>query len=379
MRDGSSRGRARWMLALALACIGVLALVASGCGEDDDEGGDTTTAASGGDTGELEEVVMTLPFQDSLVWSGYEVARGPDGPYEEEFGMELKTEATEGGGYMVQQLTAGNIDYGVTGMTNAIISEARGADLVSVAQVLTNSIRLGALPDGGVEEVADLEGKTIGVADLGSGEIPIIKAALADAGLDAENDVTLLPIGYGSGAVNAITSGQVQAVSGYTNDFVPLEDEGVEFIDILPEDYQGMPDDVVVVHEDLLLPENEERLNNVLDVTRGWYIGEAYAEQYPEDALERACEFAPADCKDQAFAENYFEVANNAVIDAALEGGCIDPAKVETLRDKVAASDVPEAAEIPVEELVTDEYCGESLAPTDEDVQAFADRTGATG
>jgi NitT/TauT family transport system substrate-binding protein len=280
---------------------------------------------------------------------------------------------------MVQQLTAGNIDYGVTGMVNAIISEAKGADLVSIAQVLTNSIRLGALPEAGVESVEDLEGKTIGVADLGSGEIPIIKAALADVGLEENTDYKLLPIGYGSGAVNAITSGQVQAVSGYTNDFVPLEDEGIEFIDILPEEYTGMPDDVVVVHEDLLNPENEHRLNNVLDVIRGWYIGEAYGAEYPEDALARACEFAPADCKDQAFAEKYFAVANGAVVDAALEGGCINQERVETLRDKVAISDVPEAADIPIEELVTDEYCGESLAPTDEDVQAFADRTGATG
>jgi NitT/TauT family transport system substrate-binding protein len=367
------------MLALALACIGALALMASGCGGDDESSSDTSTAASGGDTGQLEEVVMTLPFSDSLVWSGYETARGPDGPYEEQFGMELKTEATEGGGYMVQQLTAGNIDYGVTGMVNAIISEARGAELVSIATVLTNSIRLGATPDSGVTAIEDLEGATIGVADLGSGEIPIIKAALADAGLEENTDYKLLPIGYGSGALNAVTSGEVQAVSGYTNDFVPLEDKGVVFTDLLPEEYQGMPDDVVVVHEDLLLPENEHRLNNVLDVIRGWYIGDVYGEQYPEDALARACEYAPADCKDMAFAEKYFEVANSAVVDTAAAGGCIDAAKVETLRDKVAGTDVPEAADIPVEELVTGDYCGDNLAPTDEDVQAFADRTGATG
>lgn len=353
-------------------------MIAIGCG-DDDEGGDTPAASEGDTGGQLEEVVLTLPFPDSLAWSGYEVARGPDGPYEEEFGMELKTEAADGASFLVQQLAAGNIDYGVIAMSSVVIAEARGADLIGLANVLTDSIRVGAIPETGIESLADLDGKTLGVADLGSGDIPLVTAALAAEGLDVKTDVQLLPVGTGPSAAKAIESGQVDAMSGFTNDFVPLEDAGIEFIDVLPEEFSGLPEGVVVVDEELLEPENEDRLNNVLDVVKGWYIGTGYGEEYPEDALERACEFAPEDCKDQAFAEKYFQIVNDALLETAKEGGCIDSAKVETVRDSVAASDVPEAADIPVEEVVTSEYCGENLAFTDEEVQAFAERTGATG
>jgi NitT/TauT family transport system substrate-binding protein len=63
-----------------------------------------------------------------------------------------------------------------------------------------------------VRKLADLKGKKIGVLTLATGNVPVTKAGLHIAGLQA-TDYTLLPVGIGAQATQALTSGQIDALN----------------------------------------------------------------------------------------------------------------------------------------------------------------------
>jgi NitT/TauT family transport system substrate-binding protein len=341
----------------AIACLAVVALVAVGCGDDDDDDG----GGGGGDSGEVQSVDVTFPFQDSIVWAGYEVARDPGGIYESDFGLKPKTVATDGGSFVIQQLIAGQIDFGITGTPETMIAAAQGHDLVGIATIDSDIFTVVTTPDSGVSSIAELEGQTLGVTDLGGGEIPLVNAVLEDAGFTPNEDVELKVIGPGGpAAAKAIEDGEVQAYAAAINDLAGIEATGIEFQPILDDKFQNLPNDQMVVRADAL--EDEETLQTILDVTKGMFQGTIYAEENPEEALDIICELVPADCTDRAVAEGFFDATIEGSIEQARSGGAPDYDALTTVRDAIAAADNPAAADINLEEVFPDTY-SEDLTP----------------
>ena len=64
-----------------------------------------------------------------------------------------------------------------------------------------------------IRDVREFKGKIIGVNSLGTGCIPVIKAMMAEAGMDPEKDVTFVVSGVGSQALAALRTGKTD-VSG---------------------------------------------------------------------------------------------------------------------------------------------------------------------
>ncbi len=373
-KPGSPRqGRTLRRKALVgLGLVGALAMIAAGCGgDDDDDGGDVPEA-----TGELTPITVTLPFQDSIVWVGYEVSRGADGPFEVNYGLETETEATEGNSFTTQQLIAGNVDFAVSGTPEVTIANARGNELMGIAAIESDIFTIAATPESGTTSIEDLSGQALGVTDLGGGEIPIVKAAIAGAGL-SEDDVELIVIGAGGAqAKKAIEGGDVAAYAGAINDFVPLEDAGITFDVIIGDDFAGLPNDWMVITPALV--DDEAQLDQVLNLMKGWFEGVIYAEQFPEDALARICELVPEDCVDPAFAQGFFDSSLDISIDEANNCGAVDIATLDTTRDAIAAVDVPEAGDVDMSVAFPDTY-HEQMCPDQAVVDQFAERTGATG
>jgi NitT/TauT family transport system substrate-binding protein len=370
MRKRTRRRGARLKLAFAVASLGAVALIAAGCGGDDDDG-DT------GDTGGApEKITVTLPFQDSIVWTGYEISKGPDGEFAE-VGLEPETAAVDGNSYTVQQLISGKVPFAVTGAPEAMIANARGNELYGIGALESDIFTIGALEDSGVTSIEDLDGQALGITDPGGGEIPLVKAALADAGLEEDKDVELKVVGEGGATVvKALENGEIAAFAGAINDFVPLESAGLTFTTIVSDKFAGTPNDYLVVTADTYNDETEmEKVKNLL---KAWYVGVVYGEQYPEDGLARICEEVPEDCEDPEFADGFYDASIGISIDEARAGGCPDYEALTTVRDAVAAADVPEAADVDVETIFPDDVC-QDLVPSEDAVSAFAERTGATG
>jgi NitT/TauT family transport system substrate-binding protein len=337
----------------AIACLAVVALIAVGCGDDDDD--------DGGDSGSPTSVDVTFPFQDSIVWAGYEVARDPGGIYETDYNLTPETVATEGGSFVIQQLIAGQIDFGITGTPETMIAAAQGHDLVGIATIDSDIFTVVTTADSGVTSIADLEGQALGVTDLGGGEIPLVNAVLADAGLTPDENIELKVIGPGGpAAAKAIEDGEVQAYAAAINDLAAMEAAGSTFEPILDEKFQNLPNDQMVVRAEAL--EDEETLQTVLDVTKGMFQGTVFAQENPEDALGIICELVPADCTDMDVAQSFFDATLEGSIQQAEAGGAPDYEKLTTVRDSIAAADNPAAADINLEEVFPDTY-SEDLTP----------------
>lgn len=360
--------RTRLTLAFAIACVGMLG-IAAGCGGDDD--GD-----DGGAEGPPRELDVMLPFQDSIVWSGYEIARGPDGIYEDEYNITTETTPTEGSG-QIQQLVGRKRDFAVTTVPETIIANARGNELIMIGSILTGVFTIAATDESGTETLEDLDGKALGITDAGGGEVPLVRAALESVGLEADQDVELKVVGPGGAAAfKALESGEVAAFAGAVNDLVPLEQEGLRFVEIVSDEFTGLPDNVMTVVPELL--EDEEGLQEVKDLMKGWYEGVVFGEQNPEEGLARICELVPEDCQDPTFAQGFYEKAIEISIEEARSGGCPDYEGLETVRDSIAIVDAPAAVDLNMEEIFPDDIC-DDLVPDEDVVEAQAERSGESG
>jgi NitT/TauT family transport system substrate-binding protein len=350
IREGPFR---RSRLAFALVCLATVALVVAGCGGDDDD--------DGGGGGGVESFQVTFPFQDSIVWPGYEIARNPGGIYESDYGIKPETVATEGSSYVIQQLIAGRIDFGITGTPETIIANAEGHDLVGIANIESDVFTIVATPESGTKSIDDLEGGTLGITDVGGGEIPLVNAVLADHGLKPDEDVELKVIGPGGpAAAKAIEDGEVDAYAAAVNDLAGIEATGIQFVPILEPKFQDLPNDEMVVTRELL--NDQEKLQPVLDLMKGWYQGTVFGEQNPEEGLSMICKLVPADCQDMEVAKGFYDASIDIGIDEARRGGAHNYDKLTLVRDAIASVDNPDASSVNLQQVFPNTY-SQQLTP----------------
>lgn len=119
---------------------------------------------------------------------------------------------------LLEALNAGAVDFGSVGDTPGVFALAGGADLKFVAvsesknEAANTSEALIVKADSPIKTVADLKGKKIGVTAPGSSTNVMVNFVLAKAGLKP-SDVSIIGVGAASGAVAAMRSGQIDAIS----------------------------------------------------------------------------------------------------------------------------------------------------------------------
>lgn len=292
-------GRARAMVGCVLAVA--LAVVVGACGGDDDDELAVETAAEG----EPQTVDLLLSFPEGPAWIGLPMAR--ENGYLADEGIRVETEGTDGGEFVVQQVIAGNAPYGMAPATSILVAAQRDPSLRAVFCNTSRNLFAISVPEGSdIEEIGDLEGKTLGISEQGGGEGPLVQAALLEAGLTPREDVDIVPIGSaGPAAQSAIEQGEVDAYGASYSDLIALQAAGVELVDITPDQYQGVPGDCLFAKEDALTdPEEREA---IVGLARGWSKGTLAAVSDPEAALEVACDRYPEECTDQDFISSYLE------------------------------------------------------------------------
>jgi NitT/TauT family transport system substrate-binding protein len=98
----------------------------------------------------------------------------------------------------------------------AIQAQAQGIDLVAVALAADRpGLVLAVRKDlaGSITKVADLKGRRVGIAAVGSGTHNLLRYLLLKAGVQ-ESDVTIVTIGNGATAISAVQSKNVDALVG---------------------------------------------------------------------------------------------------------------------------------------------------------------------
>ncbi|GAA3621331.1 hypothetical protein GCM10022199_27290 [Marihabitans asiaticum] len=285
-----------------IALLGATAVAVSlaACGSD--SGGD----AGGGSGSTPSEVEILLPFPEGLPMAPATVAK--EEGYFQEFGLEeVKISVADGSGYLSQQLVAGNVNFALMGSSDAAVAASKREDVrVLFCHQATNVYRIGAVAESGVNDLAGLKGKTLGITEPGGGENTLVKAALEEAGLS--EDVTTLPIG-GSGpqSLSAIESGKVQAYASSFPDFASFKSEGIEFTDITPEKYAQIPGTCMTTTQEFL--DSEGGKDQATAVAAAWIKAEEYTINDPEATLEIICSAVASACKNREAAEILFDEA----------------------------------------------------------------------
>ena len=130
-------------------------------------------------------------------------------------GLDVTIADFAGGSRALQALIGGSADVVSGAFEHTIAMQVKGQHLRAFAlQGRAPQIVLGVNPKTmpGFKSVADLKGKKLGVTAPGSSTQVLANFVLAKAGLKP-GDVAIIGVGAGSGAVAAMRSGQIDAIS----------------------------------------------------------------------------------------------------------------------------------------------------------------------
>src|SRR3954465_14579821 len=83
-------------------------------------------------------------------------------------------------------------------------------------------------PDSGVQKYEDLNGKKIGVSDMGTTDYPVTRAVLQNIGIDPDKDVSWIAVGAGVSAGVALQRGVIDALAYFDTGFGQIEGAGIE-------------------------------------------------------------------------------------------------------------------------------------------------------
>jgi NitT/TauT family transport system substrate-binding protein len=141
----------------------------------------------------------------------------------EKEGLNVEINYSQGDSVSIQAINTGQAQI-MSGTPEALIeSYEKGLQGVLFYQIYRNLIYSVAVPEGGkIKSPADLAGKTIGVASMGSTGVIIAKVMAKDAGIDPSS-LKFLPVGTGQRALSALKDDQVDALALWDAAYAQIE------------------------------------------------------------------------------------------------------------------------------------------------------------
>lgn len=355
----SARRSSRWMKLLMM--IGVLALAAAACGDDD--GGDSgdgapdEQVAADDDAAEAASLTVATPFPSGLAFPDLYIADA-QGYFAEE-NLEVTVEPLDGSGATLQALETDSADVAVPSPGPVMQGVQQGAEITSIFTSYHSGIfSVVTTPDSGIEELADLQGASVGVGALDGGEVPVVTAMLADAGLEEGTDYELLAVGDGGTALTALRNGDVAAYGAAFIDVLIIEGSGQELVDLTPEQFVTGTDVHFAVGNDMLADESDIAAR----FTRALAKGAAWLQANPDEALDVVCGEFPEECEDEEFARDILDaVIELETLPESADGqyGYTDLDNLQVFADTLAEEGELEG-EIDVTEMFSNEFIEEA-------------------
>jgi len=235
-----------------IAPLAAIALIAAACGG----GGDDTTApaasAPAPDAPAAEPASLTFMLASDNPIQYYPVFLAEELGFYAEENLTVTVETVGGSGAAIQQLIAGNATVAQPSPPSFLNAVSRDNDLVWIHQMHYTNVFDLIVPADGVATAADLGGQTVGVSEVSGGEVPFVRAIMAETGLVEGTDFEIVPIGEGGQLTfNALETGQVQAYSSSIYDIASLNAAGLPTRSIMPEAYKNYPANGFVVTRDV--------------------------------------------------------------------------------------------------------------------------------
>ena len=188
---------------------------------------------------------------------------------------------------IVKNVATGNVQFGFPNADSVILAKSQGIPVKVVNTTYQNG--LGALiflNSSGIKEPKDLKGKKVGVTSFGSPNYIQLQVMLEKAGMTLE-DVKVEIIGTGA-IVNALVSGQVDAIMFSMLRTIELKNQGVDVNEIRSEEFLPSHGNILIVG-DKYLDENKEIVDKFnIALNKGiQYIIDGNAKEAVEISVEK--------------------------------------------------------------------------------------------
>ncbi len=176
---------------------------------------------------------------------------------------------------------AGELAFAVVSGEQVLLARAQGMPVVYVAAWYQKyPVSVIATAEQGIQTVADLKGKTIGLPGPFGANYIGLQALLASAGL-SNADVTLSSIGFAQ--VEALVADQVQAVVGYaTNEPIQLRARGYSIQELRVADFVSLCSNGIITNETTL----RENPDMVKRLVKAFLQGLEYTVAHPDESFE---------------------------------------------------------------------------------------------
>lgn len=174
------------------------------------------TACGGGGAGAGNRTKVTMatvgPISPllSFLWVGKYFG------WYEQAGIDINFEASNGAGEAIQKVATGNVELTLPPPSIYLSSAAQGRalPLVGVYELRRKGqYHMSVLPNSPIHELADINGKRIGVSSLGDEGVTFAKAVARVQLRLPESAVEVVPVGAGGEAAAALRQGNVDALA----------------------------------------------------------------------------------------------------------------------------------------------------------------------
>lgn len=131
-------------------------------------------------------------------------------------GLDVTLQAVGGSNEAAIQISAGNGDIGAASPAQALVGMQSATNMqiqYFYDLYYANIWSLSVTPDSPIKSVAELKGKKVGVAAMGSAGTTFGKAFATKAGLNPDKDITFIPVGSGAQALTAVKTNAVDALA----------------------------------------------------------------------------------------------------------------------------------------------------------------------
>jgi NitT/TauT family transport system substrate-binding protein len=234
-----------------------------------------------------------------------------------EEGLDVQVQLANGSGSAMQQLIAGQVAGSIGGVPPAMALINKGAQIITAASINSRNVYYPvALESSAIKTVSDMKGAKIGIVSASSSNVYWIKSLLQKHGLNPDTDITLVSVGSGPAALQALTSGRIDVLQLFEAAYDQIElsgvklrrfDQDTEFNSLTFTFGMIVRLDTIKSDPDLLVR-----------ILRGIAKGIVYAKAHPEDAVRMHWKVYPL-AKPQGVSDEQALANDTVIIKSALK------------------------------------------------------------
>jgi len=272
--SGLTNRRKAWATGAATAAV-IVAL--SGCAT----GTGASDAAAGADCAEKTPAHLVIGTADlDVSYIPYGILADELGYFDEEC-IDMTVDAAADG--LVQSLLNGQADFVMSSPSEPLFS-GNGAPMG--AKIIYNlipdlNISLAVSADSPLKSVKDLAGKVIGTWGLGPYADAYVSRSLEPYGLSVK-DVTMIETGYGTTPMQALGSGEVDAVLYWPGLYTSGELAGYDIRVLEGNEWSSTMDGIGILTTDEIVSDDPKLVEGV---SRALAKSAVYLKRYPESAV----------------------------------------------------------------------------------------------